>query len=212
MTREISKKTIYLTVAASFLVVCIMVLVGIFVLGSQRKAIGIIDGRIKEVEQALVDPKASGYGSNIGKLKQELSLAKKNLGRYFVSSEQASDLTVDVSKIAKQAGVQELHSTNRMRGSYGSINECRHIREGRMQIKFKSSFSQFAKFINLLELNEPVIFIDTFKIMRSSRNDGIHSVDMVLTFFVGQSSLTNVMDAGISNRIGPITGTSVAAN
>ena len=193
MTKKLSKKAIYLTVGVSVAVVFIAVFVGIFVLGPQREAIRSVDDRISEVERALVDPKTNGRDSNISKLNEKLSSAKKSIGRYVISSEQASDLTVDIGKIAKQAGLQELYSTNRMQGSYGPINECRYIREGRMQIKFKSSFSQFAKFINLLELNEPVIFVDTFTIVRSAKNDGMHSVDMTLTFFVGQGSLTNIM-------------------
>lgn len=196
MTKKLSKKAIYLTVGVSVAVVFIAVFVGVFVLGPQRKAIRSVDERIREVEQALVNPKTNGHDSNVSKLNEELSSVKKSISRYVISSEQASDLTVDVGKIAKQAGVQELHSTNRMRESYGPINECRHIREGRIQIKFKSTFSQFAKFINLLELNEPVIFVDTFTIVRSAKNDGMHSVDMVLTFFVGQGSLTDIMAVG----------------
>jgi hypothetical protein len=98
--------------------------------------------------------------------------------------------------MAKQAGVQDLSSTNRMPDSYGPINECRHILEGRIQIKFKSSFSQFAKFINLLERHKPVIFVDTFKIKLAANVNEGHQVEMVLTFFVGQDSLKDIMDTG----------------
>lgn len=212
MTRKLSKKTIYLAIAAGIMAVCIMVFVGVFVLCPQRKAIRAIDGCIREVEQALINPKTNGHSSDVSALKEELSSAQKNLSRYVVSSEQASDLTVDIGKIAKQAGVQNLHSTNRMQGSYGPINECQHIREGRIQIKFKSSFSQFAGFINLLERNQPVIFIDYFKIKCSTANSSRHEVDMVLTFFCGQDSLADVMSAGISSDLGMITGTGSEVN
>ena len=213
MIKKLSKKTICLTVAAIIMAVCITVLVGVFILGPQCKAIRSVDSSIKEIEQKLIGSKTNDQSENVSALNQELSSAKKNLSRYVISPEQASDLTVDIGKIAKQAGVQGLHSTNRMRGSYGSINECLHIREGRMQIKFKSSFSQFAKFINLLELNEPVIFIDKFNIKRSTKHDGIHPVDMVLTFFVGQGGLTDIMTVGnFLNDPVLATGTGPAVN
>lgn len=212
MTRKLSKKTIYLAIAAGTMAVCIMVSVGVFALGPQRKAIRSIDGRIREVEQALISPKTNGHSSDVSALKQKLSSAQKNLSRYVVSPEQASDITVDIGKIAKQAGVQNLHSTNRMQGSYGPINECQRIREGRIQIKFKSSFSQFAGFISLLERNQPVIFIDYFKIKCSTANNSRNEVDMVLTFFCGQNSLADVMDAGISSDFGLVTGTGSEVN
>ena len=206
MTIKLSKKTVYLAGAASVMIVCFMVFFGIFALGPQRKTIRAIDGRIIEVEQAFVSSKTNGHNNDISALKKKLSSAQKNLSRYVVSFEQASDLTVDIGKIAKQAGVQDIHSTNRMQGSYGPINECRHIREGRIQIKFKSSFSQFAEFINSLERNKPVIFIDYFKIKRSDTNNSRHEVDMVLTFFVARTDdIADVMDTGISSYLGLFT-------
>lgn len=193
MTRKLSKKTVYSAVAACILAVCIMVCVVVFVLVPQRKAIGVVEERIREVEQALVKPKTNGHSSDVSKLKQELSSASATLSRYVISAGQASDLAVDIDNIANQAGVKDLRSTNRMQHSYGPINECRHVREGRIQIDFKSSFSQFAKFINSLERNKPVIFVDSFKIKRSDTDSNRHDVDMVLTFFVGQDSLTDII-------------------
>jgi hypothetical protein len=38
-----------------------------------------------------------------------------------------------------------------------------------------------------------VIFVDSFKIKRSDTDSNRHDVDMVLTFFVGQDSLTDII-------------------
>lgn len=192
----LSKKTIYLAGAAGIASVCIMVSVAAFVICPQRKAIGDIEDIIRVRETELVEARTSrdDCGGNI--FRQTFSSAYQNLSRYVISLERVSEFTVDINKIAKQSGVQALSVTNRMRGSYSAINECRHIREGRIQIKFKSSFSQFAIFINSLERYKPVIFVDSFKIKRSASNDSGHDVDMVLTFFVGQNSLRDIMSVG----------------
>ncbi len=209
MMIKLSKKNIYLTVAATVMAVCIMVSAGVVILGPHRKAIRAIDNRIKELESIL---KTSGNSGNINALNQKLFSEQKSLSKYVISPKQASDLTVDIGKIAKQAGVQDIRSTNRMQGSYKPLNECQYICEGRIQINFKSSFSQFAEFVNLLERNEPVIFIDTFKIARSTKNDGMHSVDIALAFFCSQNNLTDGMDAEISSDPVPATGTGKAVN
>ena len=51
MTRKLSKKTIYLTVAAGVMAVCIMVFVGVFALGPQRGELT-VDGTFRHRELA----------------------------------------------------------------------------------------------------------------------------------------------------------------
>jgi hypothetical protein len=209
---KLPKKTIYLACAACIAAICVMVSVGIFALGPQRKAIRDIEAVIQVKKAEVAKAHIEGQDSN-SIFQRELSLARQTLGRFVVSSEQAADFAIDINKIAKQAGVQDLSSTNRMPESYDTINECQHIREGRIQIKFKSSFPQFAKFINLLERYKPVIFVDTFKIkLAANANEG-HQVDMVLTFFVGQDSLKDIMGAGdVSSGTGGPVGAKIAVN
>lgn len=209
---KLPRKTIYLASAVGIVAIFIIIAVTVFVLGPQYRAIKNIENIIRTREAELVDAHMNKQdGKDVWR--QKLSSLQQNLCKYVVSMEQASDFTVDINKLAKQTGLQELSSTNRMQGSYGSINECRHIREGRIQIKFRSSFSQFAEFINSLERYTPLIFVDMFKIKRSKDNDKGHHVDMVLTFFVGQNSLKDIMNSGnISTNINGLTETELVAN
>lgn len=199
----LSKKTIYLASASSIAAIFIIVCVAVFAIGPQHRAIENIENVIHAKEAEVVKARTSEHDSSGDVFQQTLSSACQNLSRYVISLERVSEFAVDINRIAKQAGVQDLSITNRMQGSYGSINECRHIREGRIQIKFKSSFSQFAKFINSLERYKPVIFVDSFDIKHSTSDDSGHTVDMVLVFFVGQDSLKDIMDVGTDlNNVG----------
>lgn len=190
MTRETSKKTIFFGIAAGVGAVLVMVCIFVCVLCPQRKQIMEVQGRIGEVKDLLVTQRTNGGNGQVAKLEEAISSAQEVLRRYVVSPEQASDLSFDINRIATEIGVHDLGSTNRTQDSYGAINECLHIREGRILIDFKSSFSQFARFINSLERNTPVIFVDEFNIKRSKDDAiGAHDVTMVLTFFVGQDSL-----------------------
>jgi hypothetical protein len=191
---KLPKKTIYLACATCIAAVCVMISVEIFALSPQRKAIRDIEAIINDMKAEVDETHTKGQDSN-SIFRQELSLAHQTLSRFVVSSEQAADFAIDIDKMAKQAGLQDFSSTHRMLDSYGPINECRHILEGRMQIKFKSSFTQFAKFINSLERYKPVIFVDTFKIKLAANVNEGHQVEMVLTFFVGQDSLKDIMGA-----------------
>ena len=207
------KKTIYLAGGIGVTAIFIVIVVMVFILGPQRGAIRNLEDIIRAREAELVDAHPTNRQDDKDILRQAFLLPQQNLSRYVVSMAQASEFTVDINRLAKQAGLQEFSSTNRMQGSYGPINECRHICEGRIQIKFKSSFSQFAGFINSLERYTPVIFVDTFNIERSKDDDEGHKVDMVLTFFVGQDSLKDMMDPGnISSNIKGLAGTELVVN
>jgi hypothetical protein len=170
------------------------VLVAVFVLHPQKKAIAEIDKSIDEVEQAIIASKTGGPGSDEERFAAQLAAARKKVSGYVVGPEQALDFALYISLLAKRAGVVDFSSTHRMQDSYGPIDECDHIVEGRMQIKYTASYDQFARFVNSLERNHPVIFIDNFTIRRSGKGKSGHSVDMVLTFFVGQDSVSDIRD------------------
>lgn len=189
MKRKTSKRTAIAAFCLSMASVCIVVLVILLVLIPQHKEISDIEGRIRDIIKEQEKPGKNGHKSDLSALQEELSSAQENLARYVVSPQQASDLPFKIRKIAETTKVTELKITNNKQSSYGPINECRLVREGRIQVNFKSSFLQFAEFINALERHKPVIFVDYFKIRRSGKEGTAHDVEMVLTFFVRQDSL-----------------------
>ena len=189
----VSRKTIMATVVVFAVSLCAIVAFWVFLLMPQNQAVEDSFALITSKEAELIAEQNGENGSDDELLKQLLSIHEE-LCSFVISPTQASDLSVDINRIAKNTGLYEFSSTNRMQGAYGSINECEHIVEGRMQVEFKGSFSQFAKFINDLERSRPVIFVDNFEIKRSEDNDDRHEVDMVLVFFVGQSALDEVMN------------------
>lgn len=209
----LSKKSIYLAIAAIVAAVCIMVSVGVFAIGPQRKAISAIDDIMQAKEAELFEKLAGDNSSDGDMFAESLSQACKDLSKYVIRLDLVSEFVVDINRLANKAGLQELNITNRMLGSYSAINECQHIREGRIQIKFESSFSEFAKFVNSLERYKPVIFIDTFKIRRSGSGDRGNDVDMVLTFFVSQNSLKDLLSVNRgSNNVSVPIGNEFASN
>lgn len=186
MIKRIQKKLIYAAITAIVMVTGIVIIMNVFLLAPQRKAIKIVEERIEGIDRNLICPQPDG---DTKKLKDQLLRASQTINKYVISSEDAADLAVDINKIANKIGLRDLRSTNRMQNAYSQINECQHIREGRIQITFKSTFNQFAEFINSLERDKPVIFVDYFKINHPAGDSNVQEVEIVLCFFVGQDSL-----------------------
>jgi hypothetical protein len=188
---RMSKKTV-IAIIACVATVCVAGCLWVSVVGGQRNEIARVDGLIAEKESALVKANSKDDDGSAAVLAKRSSIHGE-VGRYVVTREQASDLGVDINRIAKQVGVHEFSSTNRMKSSYGTINECEYVVEGRMQLEFTGTFFQFAEFVNQLERFEPVMFVDKFEIKRDKSNDGLHAASIVVAFFVAQGELDKVM-------------------
>jgi len=201
MIMKPSKKMVYSSIAILVLTLVAAVAIVVFVLYPQHKTLAEIDQSIRDVEQRITTSKTDGPDSEEEKFALQLAVARKKVGPYVVGPEQALDFALYIGILAKQAGVEDFSSTHRMQDSYGPIGECDHIVEGRMQIKYTASYDQFAMFVNSLERNRPVIFIDNFAIKRSRTGKGGHKVDMVLTFFVGQKSVSDIREVNGKTEI-----------
>lgn len=197
--RSGAKKSLILLSVVWVATIGLMVYGYIFVLGPQFAEIRELDDQIAASGRELVDARVSLPKRVEADLREKLSAANEKLSKFIVSPEESFDFTMNINRIAKQSEVSEFSSTHRISDSYGAINECEHIVEGRMHVTFTASFNQFASFINLLERNRPVIFVDSFKIIRSEANDGWHEVDMILTFFVGGESAGGILAADLSD-------------
>ena len=197
--RSGAKKSLILLSVVWVVTIGVVVYGYIFVLGPQFAEIRKLDDQIAVSGHELVEARVSLPKRVEADLREKLSAATQKLGKFIVSHEDALNFTVNINRIAQQSEVSEFSGTHRINESYSAINECDHIVEGRMHVTFKASFNQFASFINLLERNRPVIFVDNFKIIRSEANDGWHDVDMILTFFVGGENAGGVLTADLSD-------------
>jgi Tfp pilus assembly protein PilO len=191
----LSKKTVIAIAVIVAATVCVAACGWVVLLGSQRKAIADIDELIVQKQDEVISANDNNDDAETAFI-AKMSLGHQKLAGYVLTRQEASDLGVDINRIAQKTGVHEFSSTNRMKSAYGKINECEHIVEGRIQLEFKSSFSQFAEFVNRLERFEPVIFVDDFEIKRSTANDNKHDVSLVVAFFVANEELGLAMNEG----------------
>ena len=188
---DISKKIIRVSVSLLALALLGAVTFYGFVLHGQSAEIDLIESRISESNKALLDKKTRGNGKS-DEFRAELSKLKEDLHGYVIGQDESLDFAIYIQELANAAGVSDFDVTHRMEDSYGPIDECVHIEEGRMQVNFSASFSQFATFVNSLERNKPVIFVDNFSISRSHKGGRSHKVTMALSFIVGKATISDI--------------------
>jgi len=120
---------------------------------------------------------------------QEIEELKSRLADFVVESDESANLTLDISQAAGQKNLKSLtiESKSKVASPSVEIPGCKHIFEDYINISFTAGFNEFAAFLNSLERHRPVVFVDTFKIVRSSEEDSKgHAAEMDLAVFVGK--------------------------
>jgi hypothetical protein len=115
------------------------------------------------------------------KLTSELETLKSKMNDYAIDFEDSANMTLDISRMAaaKQVSSFAIRTTDQKQQT--GRTELKYLRENQINISFSADFRQFATLLNTLERHRPVIFVDSFRIARSSENN---RVDMELYIFV----------------------------
>ena len=120
------------------------------------------------------------------RMKDQLQVSQDRLAEFVVDTERAAGLTFDISQIADRLKVDGFKSKRPAAESYMEIDGCSEIGKGRIEVDFLATFPQFAKFVNMLERNIPVIFVDEFYISPKKKSHQVHDVRMSLAYFVSK--------------------------
>jgi len=154
------------------------------VLAPQQKSKKQVENQYAETKQIYDSVvKASQEETKI-RLNEEIENLRNQLQDFAVDFEASANLTFDISQIANEKKVDSfsIKTQEDSRGSSGP--DLKHLKENRIDISFAGDFTQFATFLNALERHRPVVFVDNFKITRSTTGDSNHRANMRLAVFV----------------------------
>jgi len=117
-------------------------------------------------------------------LSKEIDQLNSKLRRFVTDSNGSANLTFDVSKVASENKVSSFSVKSKDSKDLFEIKGCTLIGENRMDVSFKGTFIQFARFLNALEQHEPVVFVDSFVIERGRESANENNVAMMLSVYV----------------------------
>lgn len=170
--------------------VCLVVFVFIYYLfhKPQMAVIKNLETQFEEKKDNYLAMLATSTEEAKSRLKQEVQAMQDKLRAYVTDSEGASTLIFDISQIASEHKVSSFSIRSKEGRGVTDIPQCTNIAESNMDISFVGSFNQFAKFLNTLERNNPLIFIDSFTVRKSNiENVTDNEISMGLSVFVEKS-------------------------
>ena len=162
--------------------------VQMLVLGPQGRKRAELERQLMSKRQMYEAAMTGAREETRSKWNEQIEELENRLHGLAIESEESANLTFDISQLAKD---KQAHSFS-IRGKDGGFesqtpfSEC--IGENRMNVDFAAGFRQFATLLNALERNQPVVFVDKFKMERSKKGESRHPVNMELSVFVLKES------------------------
>ena len=166
----------------------------LFVLAPQERIRRLTERKLKNTKLLAQSAREAAEEKNKNLLLEKLSNSGKKLKKFVIEQKNVNNLTFVIGGISGEVKLNAFSSS--FTGSEGTkkTDIYKHITARQISVNFKSTFNMFANFLNALELNEPVVFIDAFSITRSTESDSGHSVDMNLAFLVEKNAKTKDVD------------------
>ena len=150
----------------------------------QRKTILDFAGKLEEAEKnykLAIESSDQKYRNDLIRKTREL---EDKLNAFAIGFEDSANLTFDVSQLASSNKANLTNIQGQRIDHNEQLHGCERITEGTIKLNLSSSFPQFAKFLNDLERNNPVIFIDSFSISRNQEDVMQNDVEMNLKYLV----------------------------
>jgi len=167
--------------AGSFI---LLIVAHMLVLAPQKKSEKQIEKEFAEAKQTYDQTATAAKEETKARLSQEIEGLQSRLKQFVIDYEDAADLTFDISQIASQISVSSFSINSRNDVGAPAMPNCDHISQKQIHVSFTAGFNQFASFLNALERNQPVLFVDKFMITRAQDESSGHQVDMDLAVFV----------------------------
>jgi Tfp pilus assembly protein PilO len=142
-----------------------------------------VEKKLANARQLCEAAEAATHEKTRADLNRQLERYRAKIKDYVIDEKDSADLTFAISKIAGDKNVSDFS----IRSAYtqpASGDGFKYIYEKRINVDFTAGFNQFAGFLNALECYQPVIFVNDFKMSRSSNNPTGHKFNMSLVVLV----------------------------
>jgi len=160
------------------------------VLAPQKRSKARLEKQLAEKKQMYETVREASQEQARVRLAEQIERLQNELSDFTADLEDSANLIFDISQFASGRKVDSF-SVRSKDGSSGSpMPNCKCISENRLDVSFGAAdFNQFATFLNALERHQPIIFVDKFKIIRSTQDKSGHQVNMELAVFVRKQQL-----------------------
>ena len=174
----------------------------LLVLGPQKNNKKHIENKLAEKKQVYELAQRAAREETKIQLNEQLERLQSRLKDFVIDFEDSANLTFDISQIADEKKVTSFSIKSKGNHGLSAIPGCNNIFENHIVISFIGNFNQFATFLNALERNRPVLFVDKFALARFGQNESTYRVTLNVAAFVRKHQDVKTAD----KRLGQVYG------
>jgi len=160
-------------------------------LSPQQDEINSIQLQLSEKKESNQNLKSAGAAQMRERISDELEKKLQILNNYSFNMNESGKLTYIVGKISgdfDSIDTGSFTSKRLMEGSVSKTEGFEHLSEERLNVSFTSDFEGFGRFLNNLERNRPIIFIDKFLMKPEKKESSRVSVNLYLAALVAKAN------------------------
>jgi lipoprotein NlpI len=182
---ELESKKYWKTVAAVFITVTLIaVLVYMFAILPLKSSLNGLKAQLNKKQTELKAAEAASSPQSKKANTRKLAEIEQLITTFAVTPSQLAEITFNLGRLADQAGVKDYAGENMFNSLQkdAAIQGLEKLALARLKVSFDCDYPAFARFVNMLERNNPVIFIDEFNIRNEPRR--LCPTEMVVSFYV----------------------------
>ncbi|MHC5083050.1 MAG: hypothetical protein ACYTET_03825 [Planctomycetota bacterium] len=154
--------------------------------GPQKIELDNVQRDLTESNDILMIGKKAAKPGILQTLQTERDQAKQKIEDFSVDDEDVTGLVFEIGQIANQLQLTDYSSEIREKVSMSTVEKSKTLVEGWLNVKFIGSFEQFAKFVNQVERNHPIVFVEKVALSRGFDGPNENEVAIELSFLTTQ--------------------------
>lgn len=116
------------------------------------------------------------------KMLQQLESTSELIENFTTRQDMITKQVFEIGQIANDLGLREFSSMNKSTPDHSTVGKAKILTEAWLEVDFIASFKQFSEFINRLERNCPVVFVEEVSLRRGNKTDYGHQATLKLSF------------------------------
>jgi hypothetical protein len=162
----------------------IMAAIYVLVLGPQNTLMAKLNKDFADSTEKYTLAQMAGRRDTKVRLNETLKAIHQKTARFIIPAEDATDLMFHISQLAAQYQLQKFSAKDRPAGAFAEDNEQSKIVENWQELSFSGDFVQIASFLNSLERNQPVIFIENINIQHDTQKASLMQAKVLISYLV----------------------------
>jgi hypothetical protein len=118
---------------------------------------------------------------------QKLQAVRQKTSLFVVPADNTASLTFQINQLAARYQLQNFSTKTRQAAVSFENNNNVKIMESCLELNFSGNFNQAASFLNSLERNNPVIFVEGVNLHCDPRDVSLSEVHMQISYLIGKS-------------------------